>query len=92
MTRVLRNECRAARKMYACDAYAVWNRCNMGLQDCVNDKDRLIVAAAEPDGGRILAGQSYRYVRAIGDDGPYTWLERIDMGSLCVQYDLYESD
>jgi hypothetical protein len=62
----------------------------MGDQDCVDEWQREALRAAEADGWKILPGQQYRYVRGIGEDGPFTWRERPEMGKLCRAHDLFD--
>ena len=80
---VLKDEVRHAKKHYKCDAYAWWTNCNLDLNDCISDDQRLIVEAAEADKGRILPGQAYRYQRGIFDGRMVTWRERVGMGNVC---------
>ena len=86
---VLKDEVRHAKKHYKCDAYAWWTNCNLDLNDCISDDQRLIVEAAEADKGRILPGQLYRYQRGVFGGRMVTWRERVGMGNVCRDLGLY---
>jgi hypothetical protein len=87
---ILKDEVRAARKHYNCDASALWCNYSMKLDDCETGDQRLIVEAAQADKWKILPGQQYRYMRGIFEGRMVTWRERVGMGSVCRQLRLYE--
>lgn len=89
MTVILKDEVRCARKGYNCDASSWWNRCYMRAEDCTPDQ-LLSLQGAEADQWKIRRGQRYRYVRGVNDGRMFTWRERLDMGSLCAQHNLYD--
>lgn len=86
---VLKDEIRSARKHYVCDAYSWWVRCNMSENDLLTDDQKLILQASEADKGKILPGQTYRYVRGVFDGKMVTWRARLGMDNLNRDIGLY---
>ena len=88
---ILKDEQRAARKHYKCDAYLWWNSCGGDIRELTPDQ-LLIVQAAEADRGRILPGQRYVYRRGVHEGSMFTWRARIGMDNVCRDLGLYEDD
>jgi hypothetical protein len=86
----LKDEVRTARKEYRCDAYAWWVECSMTANDCVNDEQRRVLAAAQAAKGRILPGTKYRYQRGPFEGQMSTWRAGVAMDGLCRELHLYE--
>ena len=89
---VIKDVIRRARKHYACDAYEAWRDAGGRKEDCHTPDGVLILEAVEADGGKILPGQQYRYVRLVGEGTIYTWRERVDMGNLLHQMQGWEDE
>ena len=87
--KVLTNERRTARKVYACDATEWFHKCGMGRHDLTPDQ-QVMFDAAEAAKGRILPGQVYHYKRAVCDGQMQTWRARLDMESVCLAHGLFD--
>lgn len=86
---LLKDERRAARKCYKCDAYAWFVNSGMGRNDLTPDQ-QLILDAAEADRGLILIGQQYNYRRGAYDGHMFTWRSKPGMDAVNEAHGLYD--
>jgi len=86
---ILKDEMRAARMNYKCDAYDWWVQFGGNPADLTPD-ERLMLEAAEADKGRILPGQVYRYTRGVFEGSMFTQRMRPGMDHICRAHGLYE--
>lgn len=87
---VLKDEVRTARNFYPCDASRWWFACGCVRDDELTPEQVLVLQGAGADKFKIRAGQRYHYQRGVVEGRMVTWRERLDMGSLCRAYNLYD--
>lgn len=84
----IRDEIVTARKFHFCDACEVFQGAGIDDSDLTPD-ELLIVRAARADNWKIKPGDKYR-VAVYVYDKISTFRARLDMNSICQEYDLYD--
>lgn len=78
-----------AKKFYKCNACREWLNSGLGSRDITADA-QLIIDAAAADGYKIRPGVEYIKEIGVSADGWFTLRSRIDMTTLCYEYDVFE--